>query len=59
MSYKLFNIFNKTIAESDCIYDFNQFLPTPHAEPQDGDWHSLDDQIERDLNANGLFIREA
>lgn len=45
--------------EADCIYDFNHLLPIPHAEPADGDWHALDNEIEEALTAMGWDVYES
>lgn len=46
MSYRLVDAEGDTVEIADCIYDFNHHLASPFPEPIDGDWHSLDDEIE-------------
>ncbi len=57
MGYKLIKN-GKTYSEVDCVYDLNWILKNPFPEPSDGDWHSLDTPIEKELENLGFTIEE-
>ena len=59
MAYQLYHI-KDNVSENvaDCVYDFNHMLDPPFDEPEDGDWHSLDDAIEDELFKLGYKIVE-
>lgn len=59
MTYQLVNIKDNVSGDiADCIYDFNYMLPNPYAAPVDGNWHDLDDAIEKELLTLGYKVIE-
>jgi hypothetical protein len=46
------------VAKVDCLYDCNAEFELGFAEPKDGDWHSLDDNVSVIMNQLGYDVRE-
>ena len=58
MAYKVYAADGDVIAESDCLYDFNGLLPEQVVVPEDQDYQSISDEVERRLINMGYSVEE-